>query len=234
MNLFLEKFVGEEGDVTFNLTTAGNIAIIVIMLLVLLISSYFTNKDNKRKLSVKQLTYSAACLALAFVLSNIKLMKAPMGGSVTPLSMFIVTYIGYLYGPRVGLSASIGYGFLQLIADPYIISVPQLICDYILAFGALGIAGFFCNQKYGMVKGYIAGILGRYFFSVLSGVIFFASYAPENQSPLVYSLLYNISYIGIEGVISIIIILIPSTYSTLRQVKTMANEKSVKKQVVAS
>lgn len=233
MDLFLEKVV-YDGETTYSLTTAGNTAIVIIMVLALLMASFFTNKDNKSKLSVKQLTYSALCIALAFILSNIKLLKAPMGGSVTPLSMFIITYIGYLYGPRVGISSALGYGFLQLIVDPYIISVPQLLCDYILAFGALGIAGFFYNKKHGMVKGYLAGILGRYFFSVLSGVIFFGSYAPEGQSPLVYSLLYNISYIGIEAIITLVIVLVPSTTTVLKQIKVQANESSSKKAVNAA
>ena len=116
-----------------------------------------------------------------------------------------------------------------MIADPYIISVPQLLCDYILAFGALGLAGFFHNSKAGMLKGYFAGILGRYFFSVLSGVVFFADYAPEGSSALGYSLTYNASYIGAEAILTVVVLCIPSVRAALNRIKTEALEKGVKK-----
>ena len=45
--------------------------------------------------------------------------------------------------------------------------------DYVLAFGALGLSGLFCNAKHGLIKGYIIGIIGRYVFAVLSGWLFF-------------------------------------------------------------
>ena len=158
MQLFLEKVV-EDGYTSYNITRGGYVFAIILAMVAFAVVSYFLNAEGKFKMSVKQLTFSALCLALAFVLSNIKLFKLPMGGSVTIFSMFFVTYIGYLYGPRVSLSAAFAYGLLQMIVDPYIISVPQLLCDYILAFGALGVSGFFHNTRYGMFKGYLAGIL---------------------------------------------------------------------------
>ncbi len=230
MSLFLEKIV-EDGYTSYNITRGGYFLVVVLFVLAAALVSYFMNADGKGKMSIKQLTVSALCLALAFVLSNVKLFKLPMGGSVTFFSMFFITFIGYLYGPRVSLSAAFAYGLLQMIVDPYIISVPQLLCDYILAFTALGVAGFFFEKKNGMVVGYLAGIFGRFVFSSLSGIIFFADYAPENMNPIVYSVLYNGSYIAAEGIITIVVLLIPAVHSALNRVKVEANEKSIKKQV---
>ena len=89
-----------------------------------------------------------------------------MGGSVTLFSMLFICCIGYWYGLRTGLMTGVAYGLLQLISDPYIISLPQMITDYLLAFGALGLSGLFCNKKYGLIKGYIAGVLGRYLLCI--------------------------------------------------------------------
>lgn len=75
-----------------------------------------------------------------------------MGGSVTLFSMLFICCIGYWYGLRTGIMTGVAYGLLQLISDPYIISLPQMITDYILAFGALGLSGIFCNKKNGLVK----------------------------------------------------------------------------------
>jgi len=230
MSLFLEKVVAD-GYVTYNITKGGYALIIGLAVLAFLTISYFLNKDGKFKMSVKQTTVSALCLALAFVLSNIKLFKLPMGGSVTFFSMFFVTFIGYLYGPRIGLASAFAYGLLQLVVDPYIISVPQLLCDYILAFTALGLSGFFCNKKGGMIKGYLLAVFGRFIFSVLSGVVFFADYAPEGMSPLAYSAAYNGSYLAAESAITVIVLLIPVVHDAIYRVKIEAQEKEVRNQV---
>ena len=230
MSLFLEKVV-EDGYVSYNLTKGGYFLVIVLILAAVALVSYFTNADGKGKMSIKQITFSALCLALAFVMSNIKLFKLPMGGSVTLFSMFFVCFVGYLYGPRVSLSAAFAYGLLQMIIDPYIISIPQLLCDYILAFGALGLAGFFYGKKQGMIIGYLVGIFGRFVFSTLSGVLFFADYAPEGMSPLAYSAAYNGSYIAMEGALTIVVLLIPAVHSALNRIKVEANEKNLRKEL---
>ena len=230
MSLFLEKVV-EDGYVSYNITRGGYVLVIALMLVAVALVSYFTNADGKGKMSIKQITFSALCLALAFVMSNIKLFKLPMGGSVTLFSMFFVCFIGYLYGPRVSLSAAFAYGLLQMIIDPYIISIPQLLCDYILAFAALGLAGFFYEKKNGMIIGYLVGIFGRFVFATLSGVLFFADYAPEEMSPLAYSAAYNGSYIAAEAALTIIVLLVPAVRTALNRIKTEANEKSLRKEL---
>lgn len=228
MDLLFEKIV-DDGYVTYGFTTAGYIVGVVLGVLLLLSVSFFINKDGKSSISIKQLTTSALCLALAFVLSNVKLFKAPMGGSVTLLSMFFITYIGYLYGPRVSLASAFAYGLLQMIVDPYIISVPQLLCDYVLAFTALGLAGFFHNAKFGMYKGYLVGVFGRFVFAVLSGVVFFADYTPEGMSPIGYSVAYNGSYLAAEAVLTMVVLFIPAVRAALNRIKNEALEKGVVK-----
>ncbi|MBO4456174.1 MAG: energy-coupled thiamine transporter ThiT [Butyrivibrio sp.] len=231
MNIFLKVKETTGENLEYVLTPAGYALLIFLIIVALGIMSYFVNKDGKGKLSIKQITVSGLCLALAFVLSHFKFAKLPMGGSVTMFSMFFVTYIGYLYGPRVSISSGIAYGLLQLIDDLYFVSFPQIFCDYILAFGALGLAGFFYEQKHGMIKGFLAGVCGRYFFSVLSGVIFFAYYAPEGMSPLAYSLAYNMTYIVPETFLTVGVLCIPVVKSTLKRIKAEANEKDIRKAV---
>ena len=118
--------------------------------------------------------------------------------------------------------AAVAYGILQMIVDPYIISVPQMLCDYIFAFGALGLSGVFSNAKHGLVKGYLLGIAGRFVFSFLSGLIFFGQYAPDGMNPAVYSASYNGIYIFTEGILTIIIVSIPPVAKALSRVKSLA------------
>ena len=178
MSIFFQQVVSD-GETTYSFTTAGYTLFIVLLLAALLTACFFTNRDNKQKFSTRQLVFSSVAIALAFVTSNIKLLHLPFGGSITLFSMFFICFIGYLYGLRSGLTAGIAYGLLQMLIDPYVVSVPQLLTDYILAFGALGLAGIFANSKYGIIKGYLMGIFGRFVFAVLSGVIFFGMYAPD-------------------------------------------------------
>ena len=56
-----------------------------------------------------------------------------------------------------------------------------MLVDYPLAFAALGLSGFFSEADRGLLKGYLLGAFGRFFFAFLSGYLFFAYYAPEGK-----------------------------------------------------
>ena len=202
------------------LTTAGYIVTAILIFLLLILISAIANKG--KQIGARQLAFAAVALALATVCSMIKVLEMPMGGSVTLLSMLFVVLIGYWYGPAVGLMAGVAYGLLQLILGPYIVSIPQLLVDYPFAFGALGLAGFFSEKKYGLTIGYIVAVFGRFVFAVLSGVIFFGMYAPEGMSPMVYSILYNGGYLLAEAVVTVIIISIPAVKKALARVRQQA------------
>ena len=221
MSLFATKLVDDYGGTTNNLTGLGYGALVALMLLLLILACYITG--DKTKFKTKHLVFSAVAMALAMITSFLKLFEAPMGGSVTLFSMLFICCIGYWYGLRTGIMTGVAYGLLQLISDPYIISLPQMITDYILAFGALGLSGIFCNKKNGLVKGYIVGVLGRYLFAFLSGLIFFGMYAEgTGMSAPVYSLAYNGSYLGCEAAITLIVLAIPAVNKAFAQVKQLA------------
>ncbi len=209
-------------DGSYSLTGAGYTVLVLIMLALLLAACYITKADQKGKTGTRRLVFSAMAMALAFVTSFIKFLSLPMGGSITLFSMFFICLIGYWYGLRSGLMAAVAYGILQMVVDPYIISIPQMLCDYIFAFGALGLSGVFSRAKHGLVKGYLLGIAGRFVFSFLSGLIFFGQFAPEGMNPAVYSAVYNGSYIFTEGVLTIIIVSIPPVAKALAKVKALA------------
>lgn len=222
MSFFATKIMDEEGGISYALTGAGYGALVIVMLAALLLGC-MASRGGAKKGSAKQLVFSAVAMALAMVTSMIKLIDMPMGGSVTLCSMMFICLIGYLYGLRTGLMTAIAYGLLQLVVEPYIIGILQMLTDYILAFGALGLSGVFSNKKHGLVYGYLLGVLGRYFFTFLSGMIFFGSYASSyNMSAPVYSLVYNGAYLGLEALITVVILLLPPVSAGLLKVKNMA------------
>ena len=207
----------------YHLTTPGYVVLVILMVAALVIPIVLSRKNSK-KMSAKQLTFCAVAMALALVTSFIKVASLPMGGSITLFSMFFMCFIGYLYGPKIGIMTGVAYGILQLIIEPYIYAPLQVLLDYPLDFGALGLSGFFSKKKFGLTTGVIVGILGRYICHVISGYVFFASYAPEGMNPMIYTLGYNATYIVPELIATVIVVSLPPVMKALKYVKTMANQ----------
>ena len=217
-------FVNAEGG----LTAAGYALTIVAGIILFLAASYFAGKHSaKKRMSTKQLVFCAAAMALAFITSYIKIWNMPWGGSVTLCSMLFIVLAANWYGAGTGIFVGLAYGILQFIQEPYVLSFFQVCCDYILAFAALGVAGFFAKSKYGLVKGYIIAVLARGAFHAIGGYLYWMDYMPDNFPKALaslYPILYNYSYLLVEGVITVIIISIPAVSKALGRVKQMAAE----------
>lgn len=223
----LDFFTTTEGawdDGSVRLKAIGIAVVVVIILALVIISaiSHQRNSENKKILTTKQLVYSAVAIALAIVCSMIKFSSLPMGGSITLFSMLFIVLIGYWYGPSGGIMTAVAYGLLQFVLEPIFYTLPQMLIDYPLAFGALGLAGFFHKKKFGLQIGYIVGVIGRYVFAVISGYVFFGAYAPEGTPAIVYSLTYNATYIVPEAIVTLILISIPAVSKALSVVKSRA------------
>lgn len=168
------------------------------------------------KKSTKALTLAAVLIAAAFVLNNFApKIKMPYGGSATLFSMFILFFISYTLGPKYGILACVAYGLLDLTAASSIYYPLQAIVDYPIAFGLLGVGGILRNKKYGLYTGYLLSVFLRFLATFASGAIFFGEYAPEGFSGVSWSFVYNISYIGIEAAVTLVVLLIPQVHNAL-------------------
>lgn len=220
----LNFFVSSNAEGELTLTTGGYVALAILVFALIVAASVIADKN--RHFTPKKLAFSAIAIALATITSMIKLLDLPFGGSITLFSMLFITLIGYWYGPTAGLMSGFAYGILQFLLGPYIVSLPQVLIDYPLAFGALGLSGFFCNAKQGLTVGYLTGVLGRFFFAVVSGVVFFYMYAPENMSPLAYSAAYNGIYLAVEAALTLILILALQKSGVLARITAVARDES--------
>ena len=151
------------------------------------------------------LTEAALAIALAFVLGLIKVWKMPYGGSIS-LEMVPLILLALRQGPWVGVVAGAVYGLLDLAIEPVAFHPVQVILDYPLAFGALGLAGFFQPTVRGAVLGTIVAVLARFVCHFASGVVFFASYAPEGWNPYIYSAAYNAGYLVPSLVLALVVV----------------------------
>lgn len=142
---------------------------------------------------------------LHFLSGFIPFLEMPQGGRVTLAAMVPVLFVAVRRGPRIGILAGIALGLVVLVEEPFIYHPVQVLLDYPLAFGALGLAGFFRKLP---VLGVVVGIGGRFLCHFTSGVVFFATYTPSGMNPALYSAIYNAWYLVPELIISSVLMFI--------------------------
>ena len=138
------------------------------------------------------------------------------GGSVS-LSIVPLAILAYRYGLKTGIIGGVALGLLKLMVNPYILHPVQVLFDYPLPFAALGLAGYWAKQVnslqgkkqgyYILLSTFVASMV-RYVCHVFSGYVFFGAYAPEGMNPLIYSLVYNLGYVGASWILSAWILII--------------------------
>jgi thiamine transporter len=139
----------------------------------------------------KRLALSGILIAMATVLSFIKVFEWPFGGSVTAASMLPLAMLGYTYGMKWGMLSGLVHGILQAVLGASMSqafagmnagSAVAILClDYLLAFSVIGLSGMFKgkikNHTVALVLGTVIAVLARYLVHTVSGYIFYASYA---------------------------------------------------------
>lgn len=153
------------------------------------------------------ITEIAVATALAVILHFVKIFALPQGGDIS-LGMVPIIFMAYRRGAAPGMCTGVLYGIITLLFDGAIYHPMSIVLDYILAFGILGVAGFFPKNILGIVTGTILSVGGRFICSFLSGALIFGSYAPEGQSPWMYSLVYQATYLIPELFICVFILLL--------------------------
>lgn len=165
-----------------------------------------------RAVDTKILAEAIVFVALAnalYILSKMyfPFLKLEQGGSVTLASMVPLLWFALRRGLRWGIEAGLVYGLVHIVVSGDIYYPTQILLDYPLAFGALGLAGAFQKRP---VIGVGVGIFGRWLFHFISGVAFFGQWAWPGWNVFAYSAAYNATYLVPEFIVSAIIIFILS------------------------
>lgn len=146
-------------------------------------------------------------IALAAVLGQLRLFVMPQGGSVS-LELLPIIFIAVRRGVVPALVAGLLYGMAQLLLPGAFVYHPaQAALDYPLAFMALAAAGLVVVRGWkGLILAVGLAVAGRLVFHFLSGLIFFAEYAPAWEAPWLYALTYNLLYLVPEGVLTVLLL----------------------------
>ena len=166
---------------------------------------------SKSHMQTRMLTEGALFVAMAQVLSYVKLYEFPNGGSVTA-AMLPILLFAVRWGLGPGLMGGFAFGLLQLIFDgAYAWGWQSMLLDYLVAFTPLGLAGLFRGRKWGLFVGTLVGGAARFAVHYISGVTIYKIVAPTEflnhtfTSPALYSLIYNGSYMLPSVIITLIL-----------------------------
>ena len=185
-----------------------------------------TNEKRRSGLSTRMIAEAGVMIALAKVLSFIKLFEMPMGGSVTLASMAPILIFALRWGWKRGVIVGAVYGVLDFILGGYIVHPLQALLDYPIAYAMLGFAGLAqIKDSEGwdgllhFIPASVLAVLLRLAMHVLSGCIFYSSIDFEAGGTLgqaltwsnlsggfAYSLGYNGSFLGADFLICLVIL----------------------------
>jgi thiamine transporter len=180
---------------------------IIIILASVAFFIYYLKGLKSTKFTTKTVVIIGMFSAISYILNMIEFVKYPQGGGISLFSMLPTMLLSVLYGNTVGITGGLVYGILKLLNGAYIIHPAQFLLDYILPTMLLGLAGTFGKEKKSkMIIGCLFAVVLSVSMNIISGCVFFADYAPEGMNVFVYSFLYNVSSLGVEGILSTIII----------------------------
>ena len=176
------------------------------------------NHASKHHLRTRALTEGAILLALAVVLnylSGIIFASLPQGGSVT-LAIFPLLLYVHRWGFGKGLLFCFAYGTMDmLLGKGYAWGWQSILLDYLVAYTALAVGGFFKGKAWGIFPTIGLGCLGRFLVHHISGVTLYRIIEPTGieglemlgvfSNPHIYSLVYNGAYMVPNTIIALAI-----------------------------
>jgi len=205
-------------------------------------------------MKTKKLVLSAIMIGIAAILSFIQPFQLPFGGGITLASMMPLIIVSYIFGIKQGLFTAFVYSLVQIVMGIKVVSafflpgenqltiaaaVSVCLLDYIVAYTVLGFGGIFKNKfknsSAEICLGAVFAVLLRYIVHIVSGTIFFGSWAEwfftqdgfykigesivNNFSGIGLSIVYSVFYNGLYMIPEIVItaVVTPVVYAVLRR-----------------
>ncbi|WP_201716492.1 energy-coupled thiamine transporter ThiT [Rossellomorea arthrocnemi] len=180
--------------------------------------------------------------AFAVILDMLPSIKLSPSISIS-IAMVPIFLLSYRRGWKAGMIGGFVWGILQIsLGDAWIATPVQMVIEYFIAFAFIGLAGTFTGTIQNtlgsnrrskailwVVIATFAGSLARYFWHFIAGFVFFAEYAPDEMSPLLFSFIANgITMLGSALLCSIVLVIIVNMAPRLIKVPSHHQEISRK------
>ena len=230
-----------EATKTFDVTILGGGTLFIIILLLLARKrqqsglryrqpeiEQMVEQQKRKGFTLKKLGTTIILFVIALGFSYLRPLHMVEGGDVTFLSTLILFLIAYFFGGWVGIGAAIVYSLFKIGID-YEVNILDKehfvaeVYDYILGYCVVGIGGFLSNTKIksehhidNFWLGYLVAISLRFIECVFNCSYFY-------DETVWYSIQYCMGYIGIEAVVTLLILLIPKVREAIEYAKDLAN-----------
>ena len=186
----------------------------------------------------QKLTESALLITFSTILSVLKIAELPYGGSITFASMLPLTIVAYRYGFPWGLLTGFVYSLIQLLlglntlsyATSFVAAIAIIVLDYLFAFMTTSLGAMFRKVKTESTAVALAAFtvcLSRYIFHVISGCTVWAGLSIPTNDALIYSLVYNATYMVPETIVTVVAAIYIGSMFDFRKttIKPALNEK---------
>lgn len=160
---------------------------------------------KKVKLDAKSMCIIGLVTAMSLVLRTIRI-PLPTGSSIALMAVLPQMLLALTYSSELGIISGLLTGILSVILVPGygLVHPMQLFVEHLPALSVLGYAGILgCDKKINVILASLFAIVLNVVFHTFSGALFFGEYAPSGMGPWVYSITYNLSGHGVEGIIAI-------------------------------
>jgi len=145
--------------------------------------------STARKVTTRCLCESAVLIAIATILSELKVISIPFGGGITICAMAPIILLSYRWGVKWGLFSAFVFGVIQLFIGiakhnfgfELWMVILDVLLEYVLAYTLLGLGGLFRSRfkspAAALVLGGLVAIFARYFIHFIAGATIWGSYA---------------------------------------------------------
>jgi len=174
-------------------------------------------KNTKLITMIEGAIIAGVCVALSFIPINTANAAFDLSLGLVPLGVYALRR-GFVPGLAVGLV----WGLLLIVlGKAYILTIPQLVLEYPVAFALGGFGGIFAgmlrkklnsgengNVTAIIIFAAVCSAVARWFVHYWAGVIFWGSYAPEGMNPYLYSFIFNGASAAANAVMLAVVLLI--------------------------
>ncbi|MBR2337256.1 MAG: energy-coupled thiamine transporter ThiT [Clostridia bacterium] len=200
--------------------SVGTIIVLVGILFLICI------KNKNEGFNTKKMAFAGICLASSFALSFVKFKFIP-SGSITVASLVPIMLYAYFFGTVSGLLVGLIHGLLQFIESAWLYNATTFLLDYPIAFASVAMMGvarkLFNKELPALTVGVLLTYLCRFTAHLISGFIYFGGGIVETSIPhssmFVYSFIYQISYVGPDMIIALVVTVLLSTTKTISQLE---------------
>lgn len=153
-------------------------------------------KNNDLSIWIEGALMIAVAQIMSYLPTGIGFYNASIG--VIPIILF-----AFRHGTAKGCLVGLVYGLLKIVLGDLLgLEVIQVMIEYSIPYLSLGVAGLFAStissrmhqQESALgsiILGVVTACIARYIWHYIAGVVYWGHYAPEGQSPYIYSLLIN-------------------------------------------